>query len=53
MQKTFRSILDYANFLEERIEKLEQENIETTNILYELQNTLEQLQYDTRLSKSN
>lgn len=53
MQKLFGSILDYANFLEERIKKLEQENIETTNILYEIQNTLDQLQYDTRFSKSN
>lgn len=53
MQKLFGSILDYANFLEERIEKLEQENVETTNVLYEIQNTLDQLQYDSRLSKSN
>jgi hypothetical protein len=53
MQKLVASILDYTNLLEERIKRLEQENVETTNILYELQNTLEQLQYETRLSESN
>jgi hypothetical protein len=35
------SLLDYINDLENRIEKLESENIETTNILYEIMNTLD------------
>lgn len=34
------SLFDYVKKLEERIEKLEQENIETTNALYELQNSI-------------
>jgi hypothetical protein len=35
------SILDVVAKLEERIQKLEEENIETTNTLYELMNSLE------------
>lgn len=35
------SLLDYVKKLEERIEKLEYENVETTSTLYELQNSIE------------
>ena len=35
------SIMDYIEKLEARIEKLEEENVETTNTLYELQNSIE------------
>lgn len=35
------SVMDYIEKLEARIEKLEEENVETTNTLYELQNSIE------------
>lgn len=35
------SLLDYMISLKDRIEKLEHENIETTNTLYEIMNTLD------------
>jgi len=35
------SIMDYIEKLEARIEKLEEENVETTNTLYELQNSID------------
>jgi hypothetical protein len=44
MQKFIQPILDYTNYLEEKIKKLEQENVETTNCLYELQIQIEELQ---------
>jgi hypothetical protein len=44
MQKFIQPILDYTNYLEEKITKLEQENVATTNSLYELQNQIEELQ---------
>jgi hypothetical protein len=45
------SLLDYIISLEDRIEKLEHENIETTNSLYEIMNTLDKFndsEYDVR-----
>jgi hypothetical protein len=36
-----QSLIDYINQLEIRIQKLEYENIETTNTLYEIMNTLD------------
>jgi prefoldin subunit 5 len=44
MQKFIQPILDYTNYLEEKIKNLEQENVETTNNLYELQTQIEELQ---------
>ncbi len=35
------TLIELIHKLEERIEKLEEENIETTNCLYELQNRLD------------
>ena len=35
------SLIDKLLYLEKRIEKLEEENIETTNTLYELMNSIE------------
>lgn len=35
------SIIDHIEKLEKRIEQLEHENIETTNTLYELQNSID------------
>lgn len=35
------SIMDHIKELEDRIEKLEHENVETTNTLYELQNSID------------
>ena len=46
-----QSLLDYINKLETRIQKLEYENIETTNTLYEIMNTLDKFndsEYDIR-----
>ena len=34
------SIMNYIKELENRIEKLEHENVETTNTIYELQNSI-------------
>ena len=44
MKKLIQSILDYTNYLEEKIKNLEQENVGTTNALYELQTQVEELQ---------
>jgi len=46
-----QSLLDYITELEIRIQKLEYENIETTNTLYEIMNTLDKFndsEYDLR-----
>jgi len=40
-------LLNRLNILEERIIKLEQENIETSNLLYELSNSIDAI--DTRI----
>jgi len=37
------SLLDYISCLENRIEKLEYENIETTNTLYEIMHRLDKI----------
>lgn len=39
------SIMDYVSKLENRVKALEQENIETSNCLYELMNTIDSLQW--------
>jgi hypothetical protein len=44
MRNFIQPILDYTNYLEEKIKKLEQENVGTTNTLYELQTQIEELQ---------
>ena len=44
MQKVITSLLDYTNYLEEKIKNLEQENVETTNNLYEIYTQIEELQ---------
>lgn len=43
MIKLFKFIRSYKKIieLEERIEKLEEENIETTNLLYEIMNSVD------------
>jgi len=38
-----KNLLDLIQKLEDRIEKLEQENIETTNELYRLENRLDMM----------
>jgi hypothetical protein len=44
MRNFIQPILDYTNYLEEKIKNLEQENVGTTNALYELQIQIEELQ---------
>jgi hypothetical protein len=41
MSKSDTSILDRVKELEEKVAKLEEENIENTNLIYELMNSLE------------
>jgi hypothetical protein len=38
------TLLDLIQSLEYRVEQLERENVETTNILYEIMNTLDSLE---------
>jgi hypothetical protein len=42
------SLLDEIESLKERIKKLEEENIGTSNCLYEIMNSLEQLTRESR-----
>jgi hypothetical protein len=37
------NLFQYVEFLENRVKKLEEENVETTNVLYELHNRIDML----------
>lgn len=39
------TVMDYVKKLEHRVKTLEQENIETSNCLYEIMNTIDSLQW--------
>jgi hypothetical protein len=39
------TVMDYVTKLERRVKTLEQENIETSNCLYEIMNTIDSLQW--------
>jgi septal ring factor EnvC (AmiA/AmiB activator) len=53
LTKDYKSLGEKIQILEERIVKLEEENIETTNVLYEILNSIQAVDHRIDILREN